>query len=159
MCSRKQELVWSGNELFPDKKVFDFKPVMINGENHLALISPDDAEWRPYPDGIAMILDASYQPVWRIGSEELGHRIDMHEFNILDGGKTALIGMKNFRLPAESDHVKFQGKMMDCLFTELDLQTMQPSFDWKASDHIDIEVETSNPPPKNGEQPPFWDWL
>ena len=40
-----KELVWSGISLFPDKKVFDFRPVMINGEYHLAAISPQDAEW------------------------------------------------------------------------------------------------------------------
>ena len=158
-----KELVWSGNELFPDRKVFDFRPVMINEAYHLALITPEDSEWRPFPEGLAMVLNASYQPVFSIGTEELGERIDMHEFNILADGKTALIGMKIFREPTEADNVdwkgkEWKGKIMDCSFTEMDLRTQERTFNWTASEHISIS-ETSNPPPAPSDKEKFWDWL
>ena len=160
-----KDLVWSGNELFPDRKVFDFRPVMINDEYHLALITPEDAEWRPFPDGLAMVLNASYQPVFSLGTEELGHRIDMHEFNILDDGKTALIGMKIFRDPTEAEKAEvvwkgtpWTGKIMDCSFTEMNLETQERTFNWTASEHLRIS-ETSNPPPDRGAKETFWDWL
>lgn len=156
------ELVWSGRELFPDKKVFDFRPVKINDEYHLTLISPEDAEYRPFPDGVAMVLDSSYQPVWSIGTEELGERIDMHEFNILENGN-ALIGMKKFREPLASENPVFKGtewkgKIMDCIFTELNLETGERVFNWTAAEHIPLN-ETSNSPPEHGAKETFWDWL
>ena len=137
------ELVWAGRALFPDKKVFDFRPVKINDEYHLTLISPEDAEYRPFPDGVAMILDSSYEPVWQIGN--------------------ALVGMKKFReTTAEENAVwkgaEWKGKIMDCIFTELDLETGERVFTWTASDYIPLS-ETSNPPPDRGAKETFWDWL
>lgn len=136
---------------------------MINGEHHLALITPEDAEYRPFPDGLAMILDSSYQPIFQLGTEELGERIDMHEFNILDDGATALIGMKKFREPTAEENAvwegtEWKGKIMDCIFTEMNLETLERTFNWTASAHIPL-TETSNPPPERGSKETFWDWL
>lgn len=57
--SQDGELIWSGNDMFPDRKVFDFRPLMIDGSYHLALVTPQDAEWHVFADGAALVLNAS----------------------------------------------------------------------------------------------------
>lgn len=153
-----KELVWSGTELFQGTKVFDFKPVMINGEYHLSLVAPTDAEWQAFPDGFAMVLNASYQPTFSLTTEDLGQAINLHEFHVLDDGQTALLGMTSHRDRRESDEVQWGGPILDCSFTEIDLRTRKPSFEWTASDHVPF-TDSSNPPPSAGTPAASWDWL
>lgn len=153
-----QELIWSGIRLFPDKKMFDFRAVLIDGEYHLAAVTPQDADWHPFPDGAAMILDSSYNLIHNFTSTDLGNRIDLHEFNILEDGRTVLIGVKEARDSTTSESDIWKGKVMESYTMEIDLHTREPAFLWKASEHVGPS-ESTNPPPRPGDQHQHWDWL
>lgn len=144
--------------MLPGTKVFDFKALNISGEHHLSFIAPPDSSWQPYPDGVAMVLNASYHPVIQLGAKELGRGIDMHEFNVVNDGQSALIGLTHRREARASDNIEWKGDVLDCTFTEFDLRTKQRTFNWTAGDHIPF-TESTNPPPtsKTGDKP--WDWL
>ena len=132
---------------------------MINGEHHLALIAPQDEEWHVYSDGAAILLNASYQPVQEITSMDLDHnKIDLHEFNILDDGNTALIATKAPRDATAADNTHWKGKIMELYFVELDLRTQEHRFHWTASEHVNLS-EATNPPPGPGDHQKHWDWL
>lgn len=153
------ELVWSGNEMFPDRKVFDFRPLMIDGSYHLALVTPQDAEWHVFADGAALVLNSSYHLVNSINSTELGRKIDLHEFNIVEDGTKALIASKtpreDLKIPAS---VGYNGRVMEIFFDEVDLRTQEQLFHWRASDHVEL-TESSNPPPSGESEQKHWDWL
>jgi hypothetical protein len=130
---------------------------MINGEHHLSLVAPTDAAWSPFPDGFATVLNASYHPIFSVDTRELGQTIDMHEFNVLGDGQTALIGMVSRRNIGELDQAAWKGEIQDYSFTEFDLQTRQQFVNWTASEHVPL-AESLNPAP-NSEMPAPWDWL
>lgn len=138
--------------------MFDFRPVMIDGAYHLSLVAPRDSEWQVFSDGAAIVLNASYQPVHILTSTDLGHKVDLHEFNILDDGRTALIASNGLRELTPADNVDFGGKAADNFFTEVDLLTQKQQFNWTASDHVDF-LESTNRLPKPGDVHPNWDWL
>ena len=153
-----KELVWSGIDLFPDRKVFDFRPVMIDGKHHLAMVAPRDVDWRTCTDGAALVLNASYDVVHELTSAELGDKIDLHEFNILEDGRTALLASNDGREIIPEHHIDWKGKIVDNFFTEVDLVTKEQMFHWVASDHVPL-AESTNPTPKPGDAHPNWDWL
>jgi hypothetical protein len=159
--SQDGELVWSGKEMFPDRKVFDFRPIMMGGTYHLAMVLPQDAEWHVFYDGAALILNSSYHLVNSINSTELGHKIDLHEFNIVEDedGQKALIASKvpreDLEIPAS---VGYNGRVMEIFFDEINLRTQENLFHWRASDHVDL-TESSNPPPSAESEQKHWDWL
>lgn len=131
---------------------------MINGEFHLSLVAPTDAKWQPFPHGVAMVLNASYHPVFSFTSEDLGKQIDMREFHVLDDGQTALIGMSSHRHTRESDKLQWQGQIRDCSFAEINMRTRKRAFDWTASHYVPF-ADTSSPPPVAGSTDSIWDWL
>lgn len=144
--------------MFPDRKVFDFRPVMIGGIQHLALVTPSDEEWHVFSDGAAILLNSSYQPVYTLTSGDLGHKIDLHEFNVVDDGSSALLAAKDTRSVSLSDSVEWTGKVMECFFLEIDLRTQTQKFYWTASEHVKL-TESTNPPPEPGNKQKHWDWL
>lgn len=124
----------------------------------MAAITPQDAEWHPFPDGAAMLLNSSYDLVYNISSADLGNRIDLHEWNIINNGKSALLAVKEVSDRKDGMPNGFTGKIMESYILELDLQTNEKIFEWRASDHVDL-LESTNPPPKPGDQHKHWDWL
>lgn len=146
--------------MFPDRKVFDFRPLMLDGTYHLALVTPQDSEWHVFADGAALILDASYELVNSINSTEIGHKIDLHEFNIVDDGRRALVASKSPREDLKiPESVNWTGtRVMEIFFDEVDLRTSEHMFHWRASDHVDL-TESSNPPPPAESEQKHWDWL
>lgn len=155
-----QDLVWSGINLFPDRKVFDFHPVKINGEYHLSLVATKDMDWHTFPDGAALVLNASYDVTHILTSTELENKIDLHEFNILDDGRTALMASNAAREIRPDENIPWKGKAVENFFSEVDLETQEILFTWVVSEHIALE-ESTNPTPKPGDtnQHPNWDWL
>lgn len=153
-----KDVIWSGGELLPGTKVFDFQALILNEKHHLSLIAPPGPAWQLYPDGVAMVLNASYHPIFALSTTELGQRMDMHEFRVINETQTALIAMTHRREVRASDNLDYQGDILDCSFTEVDMRTRQRIFNWTASDHIPF-TESSNPPPTSEMRNKPWDWL
>lgn len=143
--------------MFPDRKVFNFQAVPINGEYNLALIAPQEEEWHTFSDGAAIIMNASYEVTKKVESTELGDRIDLHEFNLLDDTRSILIQSNAIRDIVPEDNVPWKGKLYENSFHEYDLVTGRVNFRWNASEHIPLS-ESTNPTPKPG-GPKIWDWL
>lgn len=133
---------------------------MIDGRHHLALVTPQDSEWHVFADGAAIVLNSSYEIADSVNSTELGHKIDLHEFNIVDEGQTALIASKapreDLTIPEE---VGWKGsRVMEIFFDEVNLRTQEQTFHWRASDHVSL-LESSNPPPSADSEQKHWDWF
>jgi hypothetical protein len=102
--------------------------------------------------GHGVILDASYRPIAHVFGQG-GLMADLHEFELTEAG-TALVTS----YPAvQTDLTSIKGGkndwMFDCHIQEIDVATGALLFDWRASDHIDID-ESYQPLGDDGGTPP-----
>jgi hypothetical protein len=127
-----QELVWSGGPLFENYAAFDFKTVRINGTSHLSLILAPSTVRDMESNGVGIVMDSQYRIRRKLHLRD-ALKFDMHEFNVVEDGRSALVVTSNALL------LKSTGVWVDDIasgFQETDLLTSQPLFDWKALDHI-----------------------
>ncbi|KAF3398155.1 hypothetical protein F1880_005693 [Penicillium rolfsii] len=131
-------LIWAGAPLYDNRNVFDFRPVTnIDEETHLSFIVSwaidDNAD-----KGSGVIVDKTYKVEKEVGVLNDLHDFNMHEFNVLPGGKTALactyrsqeINMADFGRPTEQSWVVTGG------FVELDVETSEVLVQWDSFDKI-----------------------
>lgn len=155
-------LIWAGSPLFDNRNVFDFKAVHSMGEEpHLSLI------WQHAFDGsdggYGVILNNNYAIQKKIPYPK-GMRLgafDIHEFNILDDGKTGLAmtyrshdtPLDDMGRPGETTSVLSGG------FTVLDLSAGNVVQDWdsfgKIALHETVHFSSTSP----AEPPPGWDYV
>ena len=131
-------LIWAGSPQFDNRNTFDFRPnVRSDGETYLSFIIAWD--WHGGPDkGSGIILDNHYQAQKQVVPLEDVHDFNMHEFNLVDDGKSALscvyrtarVNMADFGRPTEESWVMTGG------FTETKVDTNEVLVQWNSLDHI-----------------------
>ncbi|KAJ5558708.1 hypothetical protein N7535_009413 [Penicillium sp. DV-2018c] len=153
-------LIWAGSPLYDNHNVFDFKPVHnIDDEPYLSFIV--GWEYDESKKGHGAIVDHHYQVKNEVQPPEEEHDFNMHEFNIMDGGKTALactyrsktINLADFGRPTEESWVTVGG------FVELDVETSEILFEWDTFDKIALHESNmfhSTDSPANS---PGWDYV
>ncbi|KAK8248091.1 ASST-domain-containing protein [Phyllosticta capitalensis] len=139
--SLQQNLVWSGYAVAGPEKSFNFKPCKYQNEDHLCFFQGMTIQG--YARGNDLILDNSYTVV---KSVQLGGSgvtaADMHEFNLIEGGKSALITSYK---PTEADLGGFGirngvGYVLDGMFQDIDVQTGKMNFEWHSLDHVRLRA-------------------
>ena len=91
-----------------------------------------------YGKGAGLIMNSSYMPVGVISGIEGGSfptAFNMHEFNIIDGGRNALVVTWEPRWYEDTES-EWSGWVGDNGFQELDLITGDTKFEWSSLDHI-----------------------
>lgn len=123
--------------MYDNENVFDFKPVYnIDSETHLSFIvgwSIDGTK-----KGHGALVSQHYEMEKEVKVLNDLHDFNMHEFNIMEGGKTALactyrsarLTLTDFGRPAEDSWVVVGG------FAELDVATSEILFQWDSFDKI-----------------------
>lgn len=151
------ELVWSGAEYFRDKPAFDFKMAMINGTNHLTLMTRNGVTNAPDNAGSAgYVLNESYELVAQITTQIPGASMDMHEFTVLDGGRSALFFSEGEAL-VHHDGLNRDLKVMETTLQEVDLVTSEAIFLWSCLEHVPLSDSTHAIPGPSSSLP--WDYL
>ncbi|KAF9886011.1 hypothetical protein FE257_012067 [Aspergillus nanangensis] len=155
-------LVWAGSCMFDNRNIFDFKAVNnIDDQPHLSFILQHAYHDDGKDKGIGYILDQHYEPDNAVAvTNDLG-AFNMHEFNVLDGGKTALacayrsayVDLGDLGRPDEHGWLTAGG------FVELDTATGEVLFEWSTRGdipiHESVKVHPDSPP--SGE--PGWDYV
>ena len=102
-------------------------------------------------------MDQSYQVIRRISAGD-GLEGDLHEF-LITPDNTALLTIYE-RTDADLSSVDgpMDGKIWDCLFQEIDLETNRTIFQWRASDHFDFS-DTFRSLYGMGNDDSHWDWF
>ena len=126
------ELVWREARY---GQATDFKVQQYRGQSYLTFWTGTDTG--TFGNGSYVMLDSSYQlykrvtPVGQVGG-------DLHEFKITPNG-TALMSVYE-PTPADlSAHgIAGQGWIYDSIFQEVDIDTGDLIFEWRASEHFDI---------------------
>lgn len=132
--NKLKHLVWSGACLFRNENAFDFKPISIDGDSYLSFIHGSG-----YPDkwkGTASILQMAYGPDPAVNISKTLAAIDMHEFNIINEGRSALVitseqvvrNLSDLGFPEVETTIIMKG------FREIDLATGKVVFDWNSTD-------------------------
>ena len=92
-----------------------------------------------YARGHAVILNSNYQIVKTVESGGSHAAADQHEFNLLDGGKTALLTIYQ-QIPydlSRLDITTTHGWISDSRFQEINVTDNSVIFEWSALDHVD----------------------
>ncbi|KAJ9614134.1 hypothetical protein H2200_002270 [Cladophialophora chaetospira] len=128
----KGELVWREARYGQST---DLKVQQYRGESYLTFWTGTDTG--TFGNGSYVMLDSSYQLYKRI--TPVGYPGgDLHEFKITSNG-TAMMTIYH---PIQADLSMFgvpgQGWIFDSIFQEIDLDTRELIFEWRASEHFEI---------------------
>ncbi|PWY69583.1 hypothetical protein BO70DRAFT_365858 [Aspergillus heteromorphus CBS 117.55] len=155
-------LIWAGSCMFDNRNIFDFKAVnTIDDQSHLSFILQHAYQDNGADKGYGYILDHHYDmenavPV----TNDLG-TFNMHEFNVLPGGKTALacayrnewVDLGDLGRPNEYGWIVAGG------FVEMDTATGEVLFEWSSLGYIPIHESVkvgANWAPSGA---PGWDYV
>ncbi|KAJ5127403.1 hypothetical protein N7448_008182 [Penicillium atrosanguineum] len=155
-------LIWAGSLFWDNQNVFDFHAVhdlSADNETHISMI----VNWeRDGPGkGKGVMMNKHYHVETEVNVLNDLHDFNMHEFNILPGGKTALactyrsreISMEDFGRPAESSFIVSGG------FVELDMETSEILVQWESFDHIPLHESNMFHAWDNPMGDPGWDYV
>lgn len=133
-------LIWAGSPLTEHRNTFDFKPNWnINGKPHLSYIIQRDYD-DDEDNGRAVILGDDYEIEHEITVDSDLGTFNVHEFKVLEGGKTVLacinkpqpIKLDDFGRPDEESWVVTGG------FFEQDIKTSEILYEWNSYDKLSI---------------------
>ncbi|CAL5868515.1 uncharacterized protein PFLUO_LOCUS2741 [Penicillium psychrofluorescens] len=132
-------LIWGGSPMTDNLNVFDFKAVWhMDGDPRLSFIWQRDFD--ASTKGSGMVLNHHYEIEHEVGVTNNLPAFNMHEFNILPGGKTALActyqsqqkDLSDFDRPNEKTWLQIGG------FVELDIATAEVLHEWDSHDHVHL---------------------
>ncbi|CAG8903968.1 unnamed protein product [Penicillium egyptiacum] len=132
-------LIWAGAALYDNQNVFDFKPVHnMDDDPYLSFIV--GWEYDESKKGHGAIVNNHYEVEKEVQALSNFHDFNMHEFNIMDGGKTALactyrsqpINLADFGRPTEESWVTIGG------FVEVDVETSEVLVQWDSLENIPL---------------------
>lgn len=143
-------LVWAATKNYG--QVYNLQVQSYKGQEYLTFWAGDDTVGG-HGVGTHYMLDQQYREQYRIKAAN-GLGADLHAFTIT-ANDTALISIydKKFADVESMPGYHRKGWIWDSVFQELDLQTGEAIFEWRASDHIDVsksyhpigEMEESDP--------------
>ncbi|PYI02540.1 hypothetical protein BO78DRAFT_217191 [Aspergillus sclerotiicarbonarius CBS 121057] len=132
-------LIWAGSPMFDNRNVFDFKAVHnIDDKPHLSLIAQRSFDGAVQGSGV--ILSQHYEVESQTFKLPNTWEFNVHEFKILDGGKSALACVYQSQMLDMTDvgHPGEQKLFLTGGFAELDLATGAPLFEWDSADHLGL---------------------
>ncbi|KAJ5702827.1 hypothetical protein N7488_010375 [Penicillium malachiteum] len=154
-------LIWAGPALFDNRNAFDFRANLnMDGEPRLSFIVAWDIE-NGADRGNGVILDNHYQVEREVLPLVDVHDFNMHEFNIMDGGKTVLacvyrpteVSLEDFGRPNEKSWVVSGG------FAEFDIETNELLTQWNSLDHLSLAESNMFHAWDGPQGAPGWDYV
>lgn len=154
-------LIWAGSTLYDNRNVFDFKPNYTpEGEPYLSMIVNWDIE-NHSDKGRGVMINKHYEVQGETKPDEAVHDFNMHEFNILEGGMTAVtcvtrseqVNLADLGRPTEESWVLTGG------FAEYDLATNKMLVQWSSADHIALHESNLFHAEDHASGEPGWDYV
>ncbi|KKK16333.1 hypothetical protein ARAM_007586, partial [Aspergillus rambellii] len=155
-------LVWAGSCMFDNRNIFDFKAANnIDDQPHLSFILQRAFNDDGSDKGYGYVLDQHYQEEYKVPVvNDLGS-FNMHEFNVLDGGKSALAclyrseetDLSTIGRPDERSWIVAGGLL------ELDTQTGEVLFEWSSYQQVQVDESVKVYPDSRPSDRPGWDYV
>ncbi|KAJ5732986.1 hypothetical protein N7533_013433 [Penicillium manginii] len=155
------ELIWAGSPVTDNRNTFDFRANWnIDGDPHLSFIVQHEYD-RDADKGRGVIMGNDYELEREVGAADDLNAFDMHEFKILDGGKTALacttkpqqINLADFDRPEEESWVVVGG------FVEIDIENSEILFEWDSYDKLSLTESVKFIADDEVLNEPGWDYV
>lgn len=134
--------------------------VEIDNQPHLSLIVQ-----HAYSDsskkGAGVILDNTYTTSNIIKTSGNLPAFNMHEFNVIENGKSALAATywTDVASLAPVGHKTLSAKIETCGFQDILLETGKPQFEWHALDHVPLNESVVTWPRSSSTPPKGWDYM
>lgn len=141
--------------------VFDFKVVnSIDNQQHLTFIQgrgdDNQVDWR----GTAHIMNSAYEMTTNITIHDDRDGFNMHEFNVLDNGRTAMItAERNVWMDMSDIGIAGNGWVRAGGFEEIDINTGEALFDWRSNGSVSLNESTFGVPSVGLKDRPGWDYV
>ncbi len=127
--------------MLENRNTFDFKATNINDTTYLTFIyGRRDPQTEPYPKGAGIIADTSFKIRSLVNVTEDLEEFNMHEFNIIEEGKSSLIITyeNKWRDISVLGLKSLMGWVGDSRIQEIDMATGGIKFEWRAFEHIPL---------------------
>ena len=148
------------------RHAFDFKAIRCNDSDYLTFalgISPlTDQPAGPDDQQLGIITDSTYKIQDKVDLNRNRTIFDIHEFNVINDGKIALMTTTKVRLRNVSE-VGVEGlqdkNVANKGFQEIDMATGNINFEWDALDNGVSLTESYNMGELEDPPSPYWDFL
>lgn len=112
-----------------NRNAFDFRTFGVNGSTHLSyVLHYSDRKGDEEQHGEGVYLDSSYRRKGKV-THKVGREFNFHEFDIRDGGNSALFIFTDPTIKEEPSTGKSGWVAHDCI-KEIDLPTGETNFWW-----------------------------
>ncbi|KAF7192949.1 hypothetical protein HII31_05760 [Pseudocercospora fuligena] len=158
------ELIWCGACLVNNTNTFDFRAWESEDRQYLSAIL-DTQSKTGIEHSRAIILNSSLQinSSYQIAPELKDAVLNMHEFNPVNDGKSALHiiqrSIEKDVTTVKHDTGEKIGRIVDNGFAEIDLSTRKVLFEWWASDHIALSDSSGVVAGLSQKPPRGWNWI
>jgi Arylsulfotransferase (ASST) len=146
------------------RDAFDFKAVTYNGSQHLTFVIGSRPRSSSPSDDLQLgyIANSGYQVQDKVNVNRDSTILDIHEFHVVDEGKTALMTTTKVQLRNVSE-VGVSGleekRVANKGFQEVDLATGNINFEWDALENGVSLTESYNVVELKDPKHKYWDFL
>lgn len=132
------ELIWSGAPYLDYQNTFDFRVSEAGGQRVLSFISGKRFTLDNNRRGNGYLLDTSYEVYTVVDMIGNSSRSNLHEFNLIDNGKRALMILPPTSTAMQINVSKYNGSCEIGVqgFKEVDVETGEIYFEWHTQSHI-----------------------
>lgn len=88
-------------------------------------------------DGNSVMYDDHYNKAYEITAQNLSVKSDLHEFQLTGHGTALVTAYEPVKYNLRPWRGSSRGYMLDGVFQEIDLETKEILFQWRALDHVD----------------------
>lgn len=113
----------------------DIRIQQNNGKDYLTFYEGNIVDG--HGDGFGIVMDSSYNVVYNISAQNLTVHSDLHEFQMTGHGTVLVTAYEVVIRNTRPWHGPSKGSIMDSVFQEIDLETKEVLFQWRALDHVD----------------------
>lgn len=90
-------------------------------------------------EGDGLILDDQYNVAYTVNVHGLGAtKNDLHEFQLTGEGTALLTAYNTIRMDLKAFRGSRRGRVLDGVFQEVNLETQEVLFSWRASEHVEL---------------------
>ncbi|KAF2156177.1 hypothetical protein K461DRAFT_265603 [Myriangium duriaei CBS 260.36] len=138
-------LVWDGFGVVGSSNAHNFHVCSYKGSDHLCYNQMNQA--LGYGIGQALIMDNNYRVVASVQTSGNVPPADMHEFQLINGGETALLSSYQV-IPYDLSAYNINsglGWVTQGVFQEINVTTGEVLFEWFSTNHVDISETQLKP--------------
>lgn len=114
----------------------DIRVQTINDQSYLTFYAGTIVDGHGNGDG--MVLDNHYNEAYRVNVQNLSVKNDLHEFQFTDDGTALITAYELVPMNLRPYHGSSRGALLDGVFQEINIETNEVLFEWRASEHVDL---------------------